>query len=459
MESPSELQQFLEAYRDEGDHQDEGEFTVAREKALSKLAEFQLPFAGGWALKVVQSAVAGGAQAIRIDQTYSETRCYFEVPSHWGLSDIEDAFYEPEPSPERPLDHLKRALWSACLNKKRPFQINLPGVKEMLVWTGEKLTRAPSSQSYNCLYLAISHRPASQAGLLGKLDFWTSAESNASVVKALADHAFTCPIPLTVDSRRLDSLQFCPSHGMNRTSHPLALRLLEAELKPLKLSPGTFRESLNREQHYKEPRYRALSCQLPSDPVGEGRETPLAYLVSYHAEKKLQEDRSTRWVDLNQTSVCYWVQDGVCVDQEKFPVPSAPISVAAFISASGIDTDLTSLRLQQTQERSDRLEEARQRIKADIQDVKLDSVRKASMRGNAGSWVGGALLLMGGVACMAVAPPAAALVSLGGGLVLKGAHNEAERFRDYLVWRMGQAREEWADSERESSIEGGGSQA
>jgi hypothetical protein len=444
MEAASELQTFLQAHRAEGEQKEEGEFTVAREKALSKMAEFQLPFKGAWALKMVQAAVAGGvAQAIRVDQTYSETRFYFSVSAQWKLSTLEDAFFEPEPEQDRSLDHLKRALWTVGLNQKRPFQINLPGFQDMLVWTGERLLRVPCPSTYNCFFLAVSHRPASQKGLLGKLDFWTSAEENAEVMKALADHAFVCPVPLTVDSRRLDALQYCPGHGLGSASHPLVIRYLDNDLPKLHLSPGNFRETKNRDQHYKAPRYQKLS-----EPVVCQRDalaaTSLAYFVTYHAARTKVNDK-TVWVESPHSSTCHWIQDGVCVETEDFGPPASSVSIGLFLSAEGIANDLTSLKLRWSEQRVARGRMARAEVQRDLQLLKAPSFRKASLSGNEGGWLGGVLLVVGGVALLPLSVPAALVAGAGGLFAVQMANSEAKEFQQTLGQAFQQTQRAWND--------------
>ncbi|MFA5507094.1 MAG: hypothetical protein WC314_25300 [Vulcanimicrobiota bacterium] len=78
MESPSHLESFLNELKASGQSQGQGHFTVAREKALEKLAEFQLPFQGAWIVKVVQAVVAFGvATPIAIGQTRRVTSIKF----------------------------------------------------------------------------------------------------------------------------------------------------------------------------------------------------------------------------------------------------------------------------------------------------------------------------------------------------------------------------------------------
>ena len=73
MEAPSQLESFLNTHRSDGQVLEEGSFTLAREKALTKLAGFRLPYEGAWAVKVVQCASAvHGQTGIRIQQTARE---------------------------------------------------------------------------------------------------------------------------------------------------------------------------------------------------------------------------------------------------------------------------------------------------------------------------------------------------------------------------------------------------
>ena len=54
MEAPSQLEQFLAGQQSEGEVVDtQSTFTIAKEEALRKIAEFQLPFENAWVVKVI----------------------------------------------------------------------------------------------------------------------------------------------------------------------------------------------------------------------------------------------------------------------------------------------------------------------------------------------------------------------------------------------------------------------
>ncbi|MCW5871526.1 MAG: hypothetical protein KIS61_30010, partial [Candidatus Eremiobacteraeota bacterium] len=66
MSRPSELEEFLRAQVDEGAKDSSGQFTLSREKALEKLAAYQLQGGHAWVLKIVQAVVASGASQLAV---------------------------------------------------------------------------------------------------------------------------------------------------------------------------------------------------------------------------------------------------------------------------------------------------------------------------------------------------------------------------------------------------------
>ena len=219
MNAPSELEKFLAGQSDDGQVDSEGEFTLAREQALKKLAEFQLPFDAAWAVKVVQCAVAGGTEApIRVDLTVNEARFYF-VSESLELDSIREAFYDPDPQEDRALNHLVNALWVVGLREKWAFQLTVPGEVESLIWDGERLQSVETATKHSCVYLAVNllSRESRFGWLKGAVQ---SGRRNADLLTALCKWCYTCPVPLTVDGRRVDSLYHCPSHGVNNSTFP-----------------------------------------------------------------------------------------------------------------------------------------------------------------------------------------------------------------------------------------------
>jgi len=48
----------------------------------------------------------------------------------------------------------------------------------------------------------------------------------------------------------------------------------------------------------------------------------------------------------SQASICYWVQDGLIIEQQPFELAERCCSLAVFANAEGLDTDLSGMKLQ-----------------------------------------------------------------------------------------------------------------
>ena len=90
------LEDLLQDRAAEGREVEEGVFTLSSEKILAKLAEFQLPFKGAWAIKLVQAAVVAGCQSLAIRSTSDETSFDFTALRMWSLADVESAVWQPQ---------------------------------------------------------------------------------------------------------------------------------------------------------------------------------------------------------------------------------------------------------------------------------------------------------------------------------------------------------------------------
>ncbi len=348
----------------EGKIQSEGQFTLARDQALKKIAEFQLPFRAAWAVKLVQCAVASGdGSPIRVDLTVKEARFFF-VTTDLNLTEIEEAFYTPEPSEKRSLRHLLSSLWAVGLHEGCGFQLALPGSSTTLIWDGKTLNRVESEEKRSCAYLGIAHQPVDGGKLAWVRSLAQSGSRNIEIQTTLSHWCYTCPVPLTVDARRLDSLLFCPTHGWSKESYPLSLRFEKTALPTLSLPPGTFERLPSQGLTFSQP------------PSGEGlrevgekilgliqpqQEASVAYLLTAHLRNR-GSGKNERWEDTEGQSVLYWVQDGVVVDQENLFDGKTHCSVACFLNATELTTDLTGLHLAESPERIRRAQIARQSL-------------------------------------------------------------------------------------------------
>jgi len=358
MEESSELQQFLESSSEVGQAESVGVFTISREAALQKLAAFQLPFSEAWTVKVVQAAVAAQTTSpIRVDVTRNEARFFFRPGRAFTLDGIEEAFYKPEPGSDRALNHLVNALWSVGIADKRSFCLALPQSSTKLVWDGRELSRVEAENRRDCCFLEVSHgsqleeKPSWFKRMIGK------SSVSAEIFQTMARHCFTCPVPLTVDAMRVDSLKLCPDRGWNRGSLPLDLSFSDSELPSFPVAPGTFEDlpaHTSREWSY--VGFEKMGADLV-EPREAFERTSLACLLSGHftSLRSLKDE----WRFSLGYSNIYWVADGVVVDEEYLDGSPRVCSVAVFLSAEELPTDLTGLRLLSSPLREERRRSAR----------------------------------------------------------------------------------------------------
>jgi hypothetical protein len=354
MEDFSELEQFLQSQSDAGAQKGEGVFTVAREKALEKLANFQLPFEGAWAVKIFQAAISAGAQkAFRATLGRRVATFRFDSSRAWELEEVEEAFFNPEPSDVRHVNHLVSALWAVGVAERRSFQVRVEGASYSLVWDGECLQRAPTREETQGIEIVV-------ATFLSRSDpLHILGRRNQTLASALKDWCFTSPIPLLVDSQRMDALQHCPGYGWNTSSFPIALSFVEADLPDLLIPQGTFRShSEFQNSEVMDGAGLETIAKKMMQKLGPIECSSAAALVSVHAvlDSDVENGSVKFWSLRHRSSKCFWVQDGVAVQSQNFDVPTNPCALACFLNADGMDNDLTGFYLANEEERARRVE-------------------------------------------------------------------------------------------------------
>lgn len=385
MGRPSELEEFLRSQLEEGAKDSSGQFTLSREKALEKLAAYQLQGGQSWVLKVIQAVVTSGAPELVLRQTGTDTEFHFAPPQPWELQKFEEAFFDPEVSPDRSLDHLKRGLWSVSLHNMRPFLLACPGWGRALIWTGKSLQRGPLTERQTVL-LAISHRTVYEGKGLPLLRNLEAAAGNAAVLTELRDRAFVCSIPLKLDNRRLDALQACPNYGTSKTSFPVYLGFLAGDLPELPIPPGTMGE------------YKPIvagdstvskifhpSAHLPP-------KVAVACLITAHL-REVQKGKVLVWETYAQQSTLFWVRDGVVVDWEVLKSSPGCVSCALFVSAEGLHSDLTGLKLSRGEAYQQRFQEALKTFKPFLFEAELSLAAMVESQRLSGRVAGGVLLV------------------------------------------------------------------
>lgn len=407
MANPSELESFLKSQSCEGTVESVGHFTLAREEALRKLAEFQLPFEGAWAVKLIQAIVAGGSKdPIRVDLLTTEIQFYFLGPA-FTLDQVEQAFFNPEPPQDRSLRHLLAALWSVGLKLRWGFQVAFPGQSETLIWDGQQFHRVESQIRRDCVVISLA--PLQQRSSLSWVaGIATSGHRNAEILMAMAESCFTCPLPLTVDGRRLDSLQRARRHGWSNKTYPISMGFARAELptfgvppatfdgKPKSLTPSAFSASDDGGG------WKKVGSKL-LDEVEEVEETSVAFLVCVNMEL-VSKGKSSVWEQRFGPSLAYWILDGAVVGEQHFWGGDTHCSLGCFLSAEGLETDLTTLRIVKSEQRDERLRLAQIALREALQSVDKGSFEELVRTGTFKQRILGGLVMAAGVGAMFFSP-------------------------------------------------------
>lgn len=368
MEQPSELLSFLQAQKDVGQTQSEGTFTVSREKARLKIARFGFPFAEAWAIKVVQAVVAtGGATNIKV--TLGRSECRFEIAGgHWNLDDIENAFYNPDTGGDGPLKHLMVGLWSVALHDQRAFQLSTTEQESCLIWNGETMNRASTTSRGSGLSLTVTHGKAGSSALAWMSNSEKYRRKNADLLTALSEYCFPCPVPLTVDGRRMDALQFAMTSGWLEEARPVGLCLGRADLPTFGVPPGTYADIEAYAKAGSQSREWKEVSRAFLDELNQQTTTSLALLLTVCVD--YSPNYPGNW------SKILWVQHGALIDAEPL-IPSVGDGAAAcFLSAQGLKTDLSTLALVESPERKRRAklakESARLLLRSALDDKNFD---------------------------------------------------------------------------------------
>jgi hypothetical protein len=404
-----DLQDFLQQEARHGQTDSRGVFTQTREKMLEKLAGFQLPFEGAWVLKIVQAAVASSSPLLRIVSTDETTRLELSPARPWTIDEVEQALCAPESRPDPALGHLATALRAVGFGQRRAFTIKLADAPESLLWEGRTLSRCPAPASpsdFSPCLIEVGHVAADAPTLTRLASKMAASWKNAEVIKAVAEWCYSCPIPLEVDGRRMDSLQLCPEHGWSQSSDLLGISFPQAELPELPLSQRTL--SLAKSERPRQDRgVGAFDHQAPLE-----LSQPPAAVVLHTLH--LQIGNKGSYLEKEGRSHLYWIRDGVIVQKDVWEASEAFCSLGCFVSAQGLAADLTTLSLRRDPHWMRRRDQAARAASEAVRSLDVEALDRWTEAMAEDDRKGGKLFLGLGVIGMVVPPIGFGLLMLGG---------------------------------------------
>ena len=182
-----------------------GEFTIAADKALEKLAHSQLPDPSYWVLKVVQAATCLGADQLEVKVGRRVSVLKMHVPAEISVIQLQKGLDSITTLPEPGPDHLVTALRALGGIKDRMFGLTLrrADCKEYLLWDGAKLSTKKDTN-----YLGVSSGTLVVLEVSVKTgEFWRreagAITHRTGEIHTLGTRAFIAPFHLTVDGRSL----------------------------------------------------------------------------------------------------------------------------------------------------------------------------------------------------------------------------------------------------------------
>lgn len=335
-----ELQRFLQEQQT-GLIDSSGEFTIAADKALKKLAHSQLPHPSYWILKIVQFASAFGVESANVSVSRRVWRLDMKLPSDIAVYQLQKGLDSVEPLKDPALDHLVTGLRALGGMEGRRFALTLVGLDctEYLFWNGEMLSsrREQVDSPNSFLSLEIT---SSSPHLWGKLVDIVSVQNRAAEASILTEKAFTVPLALKVDGRYPHFSHFEKPKWF---SQPVVWDFASYE-DGLRL-PFIFLDQLQQS-------LAGRSQTLAKTEIQEGRSKASAFwciTYNYQLEHKILRFNPTP-TPQGGNSYLHWIKDGVIVKTETLLGRKGGFTLELFVDARDCPGDLGGLNLRRSQE-------------------------------------------------------------------------------------------------------------
>lgn len=355
------VEDYLQSASQLGQLDSEGAFTIAGEAAVGKLAAFQLPRKSAWVLKIVQAAVTSGATFLEVKQSNDVTTFRFDPKIDLDVNAIEKALLAVDIDASPFVRHLCVGLRTVGFGDKRAFTLAASDgeQRQLFGWNCHQLSKKihreeEPTQPY--LHLGVAFPEENRGRALGGM--MRAAGRATDEYQEVVRYGQACPLKLTLDGRRLDTLMGLPEKIVSCTSVPLGistLSTLESPHPKIAIPPG-----MDRAQQKWRPTDRFTDSRLFYFEGGNELEAPALLRLCYHfhVDNHRSKYRSFKFHAVPQPSSCHWVKDGVICQSQTLSRSPTAASLDIFLSADGLETDISGLRLRQVSEAPERVRRA-----------------------------------------------------------------------------------------------------
>lgn len=197
------LELFLATQQAEGRYFDTGSFTIDSVKAMQKLSLSQLPHSGLWLVKLVQAAVAGGADSISITFGRRLVKVAFTPSQLWRADQVLETVLSGTLPQERALMHLVTGIRASTAGVTETVTWSCGGARVSLSNDACEIADEPETSEFRLEATrpsrarSLSHRLASSVSQLAK--------QTVEEYDAVRQHCWVCPIPVVVDGQKLET--------------------------------------------------------------------------------------------------------------------------------------------------------------------------------------------------------------------------------------------------------------
>lgn len=395
----SHLSEALRELSEEGTWDSRSGFTLSEEKAVEKLASFQLPTTASWILVLVQVAVRAGASRMKITQSNgSTTVAMLDVPD-WSWDELRPYLSTAQDDGSF-LSRLAVCLRAISGLEGRGCEVQTSlGSKVALhdrdwveassgLWARFQKGRTEVNVTHLPLHLSPYERLQRRS---------QARQVLAEIRKTLLEGAFAAPVPITVDGLEVNDL-LQGGDSLTKPRRLLGLLPLSSERGP------RMSVVLPKRWHTSKPEDSEAGLRFRIPEQGNrpgGRVEACSALTVVYVALRVEGHGKHRTLRLgSERSEILWLRDGVVVRCDRLDLAGS-LAVRVLVNASELETDLTGFNLRrdaQFKRRKDELVRAVHRSLTKLFETAKQGVRVDAEWHPIWTAVGGGLLMLGSLA-------------------------------------------------------------
>lgn len=329
------IQQLLTEAGSSGHFDSEGVFTIDGKAAQGKLASFQLPRRTAWLLKIVQAAVASGADSLDIHQLRKMTTFTFTPTEPFKIDELGSALTAKSWKDRSATRDLVVGLRAVAFGQGRDFVLwcQTDGEVHLLRGTKGRFTRqtTKTEELSPLVRLEVSH-----------VEPGAGISVSQQILEENRELAWACqasPIQVSCDGVRLDKLASYRDGEDFKPRVPLAL-IWRTRQDPV-LLPLSLPKALSFGTSSWRPTDRFTDQRLFHSDGPEDLEQ-----VGFLARLSLGGARASR---------VHWVSRGVLCSSQGLGFGPLEVQLDLFLNADSLKTDLSGLKYVSSPEKDRRL--------------------------------------------------------------------------------------------------------